>query len=275
MATPKLPEIGTEEVYLLTSLGKDELAGAGTSLSPSELELLVLIDGTATVGQVQASAGHLAPGAVIEVLGKLLRSDHIALQEIDLSSFFSASVPAGPTAKMPSDGAIARGVASLQQNGYIARIARRPDSKGKPAQREKLTVMVVEDEPHLAELVRKVLLAANFVPRMAANREQIVAALRQSPLPDLVLLDVVLPDADGFDVLAKMRQHPTLKTVPAIMVTAKATREAVLKGLQAGANGYITKPFQVEVLIKAVKAVFGIEAADQGAGASELWEHER
>lgn len=74
-------------------------------------------------------------------------------------------------------------------------------------------------------------------PRAATNREEIVAAIRQVPLPDLVLLDYGLPDANGFEVLAKLRQHP------------------VLKGIQGGADGYVTKPFQIHPLIRAVKEV--------------------
>ena len=267
--------IGTEDVYFLTYLGKSELAAAGTSLSRSELELLVLIDGKATVSQVQASAGHLAPSAVIEVLDKLLRSEHIAQQQFDMGDFFGASAPREWKGEMPSDSAIARGVSTLQQNGYIVRIARRPPSERKLARDKKLTVMVVEDEQHLAENMRAVLTHAGFVARVAANREQIVAAFRQPPLPDLVLLDVMLPDTDGFEVLAKIRQNPMLGEVPVIMVTATATREAVLKGLLGGANGYITKPFHIDVLVKAVKAVLGIEASDQEAGHNILWEHEQ
>jgi DNA-binding response OmpR family regulator len=78
-------------------------------------------------------------------------------------------------------------------------------------------------------------------------------------LPDLVLLDVSLPDADGFDILARMRQHPVLRAVPVIMVTAAATREAVLRGIQGGADGYVTKPFQIHPLVRAVKEVLGLK----------------
>lgn len=257
--------IKAEDVYFLTYLGKSEFAAAATSLSRSELELLVLIDGKATVSQVLASAGHLAPGLVIEVLDKLLRSEHIALQEFDLGDFFDASAPRACKTEMPSDNAIARGVSTLQQDGYSVRIARRPPIERKFAQGKKLTVMVVEDDQHLAENMRMVLTLAGFVARVAANREQIVAAFRRPPLPDLVLLDVTLPDTDGFEVLAKMRQHPMLSEVPVIMVTGAATREAVLKGLLRDANGYITKPFQIDVLVKAVKTVLGIEVSDQKA----------
>lgn len=257
--------INSEDVYFLTHLGQSELAAAGTSLSRSELELLVLIDGKATVNQVQASAGHLAPSEVIKVLDKLLRSEHIALQEFDWGDFFSAGAAPEWKGEMPSDRAIAHGVSTLQQDGYTVRIARRPPSESKLARDKKLTVMVVEDEQQLAENMRKVLSFAGFVARVAANREQIVAGFRQPPLPDLVLLDVMLPDTDGFNVLASMRKHPVLREVPVIMVTGTATREAVLKGLLNGANGYITKPFQIAVLVKAVKTVLGIEASDQEA----------
>jgi DNA-binding response OmpR family regulator len=85
----------------------------------------------------------------------------------------------------------------------------------------------------------------------------------------LVLLDVMLPDADGFEVLLKMRQHPALKVVPVVMLTAKATRDAVLQGLSGGADGYITKPFDVEVLVKAVKTVLGLP--ESNAPARDAW----
>jgi len=69
----------------------------------------------------------------------------------------------------------------------------------------------------------------------------------------------MLPDIDGFDVLARVRQHDAMKDVRIIMMTAKATREAVLKGLERGADGYVTKPFEVDVLLKAVKTVAGVK----------------
>jgi two-component system OmpR family response regulator len=94
---------------------------------------------------------------------------------------------------------------------------------------------------------------------MALKRDDIAIGLRQ-PLPDLILLDVNLPDVNGFDILAKMRQHPVLKIIPVVMLTAEATRESVLKGLQGGADGYVTKPFEPDLLVNAVKAVLGIGA---------------
>jgi two-component system, OmpR family, response regulator len=106
--------------------------------------------------------------------------------------------------------------------------------------------------------MRKFLELERFVPRMAANRDEVASELRKPPLPDLILLDVMLAGASGFDILQRVRNHPALKQIPVIMVTAMSAREDVMRALAADANGYITKPFKLEVLMKSIKAVLGI-----------------
>jgi DNA-binding response OmpR family regulator len=69
---------------------------------------------------------------------------------------------------------------------------------------------------------------------------------------------VNLPGADGFDILARIRQHPALRTIPVVMLTAQTNRKDVLRGLSGGANGYITKPFEHDVLMKSLRAVLGL-----------------
>jgi DNA-binding response OmpR family regulator len=96
--------------------------------------------------------------------------------------------------------------------------------------------------------------------RVAGNRQQVLDEFRKPPVPDLVLLDVVLPDINGFEVLASLRRHPSFRQVPVIMLTGKATREAVLQGLAGGADGYVTKPFEPEALMNAVHTVLGKQA---------------
>ncbi len=85
-----------------------------------------------------------------------------------------------------------------------------------------------------------------------------MAALRTTPLPDVILLDVNLPGTDGFDILTRVRQHPTLRAIPVIMLTAQTSRKDVLRGLAGGANGYITKPFEHDALVKSLRAVLGL-----------------
>ncbi|HTN93504.1 MAG TPA: response regulator, partial [Gallionella sp.] len=147
----------------------------------------------------------------------------------------------------------------LRQNGYYVSLVRKSVAQPDRVAGKKLSVLVIEDDPDILKLLQIFLKMEGFETRIASNREEIVAAFRAPPLPELVLLDIRLPDINGFDVLARMRQHPAMKTLPVIMLTAEATREAVLKGLVGGADGFVTKPFQIDRLIKAVKTVLGLK----------------
>ena len=239
-------------VYAVTTKGSAELGEAGTSLSAIELRLLVLIDGRSTVAQVLQAAPLLPEKTLTDALEKLLRAGCIA-PAADISGV-GLELTSVTQAESESDA----GLASLQKHGYYVRIARRAAAPRKLAAGAKLNVLVVEDDPQLAKLLRMFLQMENMAIRMASNKEEIAAALSQTPVPDLVLLDVVLPDADGFEVLTRMRQDEALKGVPVIMCTGKATREAVLNGLLRGADGYVTKPFDVDMVLKAVKTVLGL-----------------
>ncbi len=154
-------------------------------------------------------------------------------------------------------------MATLKQKGYYVRIARRPAGEIERTEGWQPMILVVDDDPDLQKLIRTFLKMEGFNVRAAFKRDDIPIALRQQPAPDLVLLDVQLPDANGFDILAKMRMHPALKTMPIIMLTAEATREAVLKGLRGGADGYVTKPFEPDSVVAAVKAVLGLNVPEK------------
>ena len=256
------------EVYALTTKGESELKSAGTVLSSRELEVLILLDGTATMAQVAKSATGFSPAELAEVLGKLLERQLVARatepSALD-SGFFSISVPAGAFAGGDAGEPEAEhGVASLRQKGYYVRIARRAPQKREAKQGWQPTVLVIDDDPDLVKLIRTYFRFEGFLVRQAVSRIDIMQAFRQPPPPDLVLLDVELPDANGFDVLARMRQHPVLKTMPVIMITAEATREAVRQGLHAGADGYITKPFEPDCLVSAVRQVLGLGGDSRG-----------
>lgn len=270
MASNSGSSIYGHDVYVLTEKGDKELRGSGTSLSPAEIELLVCLDGSATVTEVAAKARLLAPGAVMEAFRQLASRHVIRLRtrkdDADEITGFFTTTAAQPSRKAvtEAEAEAASGATTLEKQGYYVRIAHRDASKPVAPEGRKLTVIVVEDEPLLAKFLKQYLSFEGMESRLAANRAEILAAFNAPPLPDLVLLDVMLPDADGFDILLKMRQHPVLKSVPVIMLTAKATREAVLKGLAGGADGYITKPFEPDALISAVKAVLGRTAPSTG-----------
>lgn len=261
-----------DSVLALTRAGERELNEAGTLLSPVQLEALVLIDGQASVAQVlkraKGSPADALRASLGELVGKglvsaLARSDSDA---IDPGDFFqSTSAPADAGALGEQVGAEAdANTEFLLRNGYCVNIARRPQEKPASIDGRKPTVLVIDDDPDICRLLQMYLKLEGFDTRTAGNREEILAAFRNPSLPDLVVLDVQLTDANGFDILAKMRQHPVLKKLPVIMLTAEATRAAVLRGLLGGADGYITKPFQIHPLVRAVNAVLGRQDKAKG-----------
>lgn len=266
MTKPTQIAVGDDDVYTLTKRGEAELRGAKTALSPVALELLIRIDGKTSVSALRASMAGTALVLVDETLAALLGKGlvEISAADSDLLEFREFSGLAAPL--VPSAAALsqagteaAAGVTSLERQGYYVRIARQPADRPSLPKDRKPNAVIVEDEPHLAGFLKHFLTFEGFEARVAGNREEIVQTLRTPPRPDLILLDVMLPDADGFDVLMKIRQHAALRAVPIIMLTAKTTREAVIKGLAGGADGYITKPFQTDVLIRAIKTMFGME----------------
>ncbi|MCC6472192.1 MAG: response regulator [Burkholderiales bacterium] len=257
-----------QHALILTKKGEKELRGSRTSRSPLELALLVLVDGKSTVADLAGRARSLTPAQALAGYTRLFEADLVRRPvEAEINALdFGLDFGAPPLTARPGDSPETHaeadhGAASLRQSGYFVRIARHTGAARTLPGDRRLSVVVVEDEPSLGKLLRQLLVFEGFEARVATNREEILAELRRQPLPDLVLLDVVLPDADGFDVLYKMRQHPALKSIPVIMLTAQATREAVLKGLAGRADGYVTKPFEVDVLIRAVRTVLGLPAA--------------
>src|SRR5258706_5194310 len=251
-AAPKpVARIDPKAVYALSARGRSELNAGNTSLTPAQLKLLVLADGKSNVAQIVERAKPLAADAVQDLLDKLVQGGPLALAG-ELSNA-GLSIMGFSLADESAAGA-----ETLKKEGYFVRIARRAAELRKLGKDERLTVLVVEDDPQLAKLLGMYLRMDNMQTRMASNRDEIATALNQKPAPDLVLLDVVLPDVNGFDVLSRMRGHEAMKKIPVIMCTARATREAVLEGMQRGADGYVTKPFDVDVLLKAVKTVLGL-----------------
>ncbi len=263
MATKAPVAIFKEDVYVVAVKGEDQLRGAETSLTPSELEVLVHIDGKSTIAEIMERIRSLPPQIVMESLESLHWHNLIKVAEetnaLDFVEFFSSKTPDSPSpgAVAAAEPEVSDGTSILKQDGYFVRIARRVADGRKPARDQKSSIVVIEDEPHLVKFLRQFLVLEGFDVRIATNKSEIIKELSSALRPDLVLLDVMLPDADGFDILLRIRQHPALNTVPVIMLTAKATRDAVLKGLSGGADGYVTKPFEMEILIKAVKTVLG------------------
>jgi DNA-binding response OmpR family regulator len=123
-------------------------------------------------------------------------------------------------------------------------------------------ILVVDDEERMVRFIRLNLEQDGFQVLEAYRGSQALDKLRTG-LPDLILLDVMMPDLDGFEVLKMVRE---ISTVPVIMLTAKGEESDRVKGLELGADDYITKPFSPRELVSRVKAVLRrTEAASAGA----------
>jgi two-component system KDP operon response regulator KdpE len=112
-------------------------------------------------------------------------------------------------------------------------------------------ILVVDDEERMVRFIRLNLEYDGFKVSEAFNGSQAIKKIR-SNLPDLVLLDVMLPDMDGFEVLKLIRE---VSTVPVIMLTAKGEEEDRVRGLELGADDYVTKPFSPRELVSRARAV--------------------
>ena len=143
------------------------------------------------------------------------------------------------------------GESKLTSNGYFVRL-NEAAPKRKPKDAPPL-ILVVEDDMVTATLITRMLSAHGYSVKHAASREGILAGLKASP--DLVILDVLMPDANGFDILNRIRQHPVLKDLPVLMLTSLGALDDILKGLKLGANGYLTKPAKSKALLDAIQTV--------------------
>ncbi|MGC2518360.1 MAG: response regulator [Burkholderiales bacterium] len=262
--------MNTKNVDLLdipvpTKKGNEELRGGQTRLTTAALELLVRFDGKASLAEVVDQAVGLSGDEVYETAQVLARDGYIDVAgrektlNLRMADVFGDKPGAlAASANLKQEEEAETGAEALGHEGYYVSIARKAAERRTPGSGSSYSVLVIEDDEGLKRALNLLLTLHQFEPRLATTRSEILAALSVLPLPDLILLDVNLPDANGFDILAKLRHHPRLRAIPVIMLTAQTRREDVLRGITGRANGYITKPFENEILITAIKTVLGV-----------------
>jgi two-component system, OmpR family, response regulator len=257
------------DVFVLTDAGKGEIHGGATKLPAEALEVLVMLDGKKTVGDLEQAIPNVPAAELRNLLRSLLaanfvRAPTLAEQsggvEVDFDAFFKAAAgePSSPAVEKSADREAVYGAPELERKGYYVSIARQAVKARVPAAGGKLLALVVEDDPDMAALIERLLGRDTFTVTVCTKREEVLARLRQMPTPDVVMLDLQLPDLNGFDLLQKLKAHPQLKMMPIVVVTADAKPESVIRGLALGADGYITKPFDHNTLVRGVKAVLGL-----------------
>ena len=113
-------------------------------------------------------------------------------------------------------------------------------------------VLIVDDEPNIVTSLEFLMRGSDYEVRVALNGEEALR-LADSFRPDVILLDVMMPQRSGFEVCQKIRENPVLRDVKIIMLTAKGRDAERDRGLDLGANAYVTKPFSTKELVNTVR----------------------
>ena len=124
----------------------------------------------------------------------------------------------------------------------------------------KITIMVVDDNPDQVEIVSLILKKNEFNVKSAYSGPQLFAGLEKQK-PDLIILDIMMPQMDGLEVLTRLKRDPDTASIPVILLTAKVQYEDILVGYKMGADYYISKPFTHVQLLTGINLLL---SRDQG-----------
>jgi len=255
-----------DAVYQRTESGEQALHGGDTAIPADYRRLLAHLEGGAHIDVIRGSLRQYSDALIEDWLTELLDLGFIESVDSDTTKVLTleALVNEGVAFRVLGELAddhrraleAAKDItASLQRKrAYLssARLRNRPRLPKTVAQ---CTVLVVEDDPDQAALADLRVSMAGYNVRLAQTRREMFTDLITKPAPDAVLLDVMLPDGDGFQILAGMRRHPKFALIPVIMLTAKTEAEDIQRGLSLGADAYITKPYSREVVADTLRQV--------------------
>jgi two-component system alkaline phosphatase synthesis response regulator PhoP/two-component system response regulator VicR len=116
-------------------------------------------------------------------------------------------------------------------------------------------ILAVDDEPHILRLIQINLQRNGYLVELAGDGKEALERVAANP-PDLIVLDVMMPYMDGFEVLRALKREPSTRDIPVIMLTAKASDQDVFMGWSSGVDCYLTKPFNPQELVNFVRRIF-------------------
>ncbi len=133
-----------------------------------------------------------------------------------------------------------------------------------PKAEKQFLILIVDDVEENVQLLGNILQEQNYDVSFASNGKYALDIL-ESETPDLIMLDIMMPDMDGFEICKKIKENPKSKDIPIIFLTAKTQKEDVIKGFEMGAVDYVTKPFELSELLARVNTHLSLKRAkDQG-----------
>ena len=258
-------------VYALTAAGQEALSAqeVGETDFPVEVDfpsdykrLLAMIEVGGHIEVIRGRLRRFPDGLIDEWLKELEDLNMIVSRqagELDAITFTGARLPPLPPLnaedrKRLIKTTVAGGATLLRSGSFLSdeRIANLPPLAKTPAE---TVVLLVEDDPDQAALAELRLTMAGYQVHSVDRAKALSRYLRQQARPDMLLLDVMLPDGNGFDILAQLRGRPEFSTLPIVLLTAKAELVDIRNGLALGADGYITKPYSKVQLAEVISRV--------------------
>jgi CheY-like chemotaxis protein len=251
-------------VYSLTALGQETLStdAAKGNLPQDYRRLLGMIE---VGGHEEVIRGRMRrfPDQLIQEwlkeLEELKMVESHEANELDEITFSGQRLPLVPPLtdddrKRLAKNTVVGGATLLRSGSFLSedRVANLPAVSKAPAE---TVVLLVEDDPDQLALAELRLTMAGYQVHSVDRAKALSRYLREKTRPDLLLLDVMLPDGNGFDILAQLRAHAEFSTLPVVLLTVKAELVDIRNGLALGADGYITKPYSKNQLAEVIGRV--------------------
>lgn len=260
--------IELDAVFSVTKLGKLQLSQASTRLSARQLRALVLLSAPMSLREIMPHLPEANEEDILDMARVLSEREFIALCdriEEDTIDFYATDMALSTSiGEQNAVSAQAERVKSeLTRRGFCVNIARRAAEPLPPSDGQSYHVLAIEDDPILAKMYKHLLAFFKCRVETASNRREVEAAINTGPKPDLILLDLNLPDIGGFDVLHWLSSHARLGSTPVIVASSETSKEAIIRAITLGADGYITKPIAIDSFTDSIRSVLGLPPIDR------------
>lgn len=284
-----LPEL---RIYRLTANGREARDHPNGRVSRGFLRLLAVLDGKQNLQSIQAQLTYLTIQDLViwcEELTRLKLIERIDQKAVEAGFAYTGGIeferdpefsdvveqicsaldrtqplPARPEMPRFVTAQTARLVAiealnttrNITLNGFFAYPSRRADGKIKPSE---FRILIVQDDQLETQMANLIASKDGYITAVAPGLMAFRGALRAQLKPDLVLLDVDLPDGNGFQELESLRSKPEYARLCVVMLTSRSSQADIAKGVLLGANGYVTKPYTPATLQRAIRKALNLE----------------
>lgn len=259
--------------YVKTEKGKEEAATKPGKLSGGLKALLGLIN-KSSMSDLQERLPQVPVDKLNQALDKLFSEGYIEIaaavptlppvkgkeEDLDFTRFINRPVKEPTIQQKRKAEATLSGIRTSKKAGFHVNIINRPEKAIAPhAGGDTYTALIIDADDANSLVVTRALLLAKFETRAASKKEEIVVQLNKQPAADVIALDIgASAEVIGLELLGRLRQHPTYRTVPIIVMTEKVEHSQLVAALAYGASGYMSKPIKPEALVDGIKAVLGL-----------------